>query len=146
MPARWYPSSTTVRVRAPAMYRSTIVLSGTEGRSWGRRKVSPSLRRSFCTEACWTPCVAAGRTSDMSSSIARSVSSSLKSSSLLGGAFTGSEYAFWTSFQKSSCGRPSCSYLLHPAFQPRRSEEHTSELQSRPHLVCRLLLEKKKKN
>src|SRR3989442_9894235 len=30
--------------------------------------------------------------------------------------------------------------------QPRwtRSEEHTSELQSRPHLVCRLLLEKKK--
>src|SRR5690554_6988135 len=28
---------------------------------------------------------------------------------------------------------------------PHRSEEHTSELQSRPHLVCRLLLEKKKK-
>src|SRR5690554_7746535 len=27
-----------------------------------------------------------------------------------------------------------------------RSEEHTSELQSRPHLVCRLLLEKKKYN
>src|SRR5436305_5393698 len=28
--------------------------------------------------------------------------------------------------------------------EPLRSEEHTSELQSRPHLVCRLLLEKKK--
>src|SRR5690348_18182934 len=28
----------------------------------------------------------------------------------------------------------------------RRSEEHTSELQSPVHLVCRLLLEKKKKN
>src|SRR3989442_2850785 len=28
--------------------------------------------------------------------------------------------------------------------QAARSEEHTSELQSRPHLVCRLLLEKKK--
>src|SRR2546422_5869318 len=28
----------------------------------------------------------------------------------------------------------------------KRSEEHTSELQSRLHLVCRLLLEKKKKN
>src|SRR5690554_7669076 len=28
----------------------------------------------------------------------------------------------------------------------RRSEEHTSELQSRPHLVCRLLREKKKHN
>src|SRR5690554_7685829 len=35
-----------------------------------------------------------------------------------------------------------------PEERPRRaprSEEHTSELQSRPHLVCRLLLEKKKK-
>src|SRR5690554_7166072 len=31
------------------------------------------------------------------------------------------------------------------ALKPNRSEEHTSELQSRPHLVCRLLLEKKKK-
>src|SRR2546422_8369933 len=32
------------------------------------------------------------------------------------------------------------------AWRPPRSEEHTSELQSRLHLVCRLLLEKKKKN
>src|SRR3989442_9427301 len=31
-----------------------------------------------------------------------------------------------------------------PTRSARRSEEHTSELQSRPHLVCRLLLEKKK--
>src|SRR6266498_156962 len=31
------------------------------------------------------------------------------------------------------------------SWRRRRSEEHTSELQSRPHLVCRLLLEKKKK-
>src|SRR3989442_2892718 len=31
-----------------------------------------------------------------------------------------------------------------PAPDLARSEEHTSELQSRPHLVCRLLLEKKK--
>src|SRR5687768_18057787 len=30
--------------------------------------------------------------------------------------------------------------------RPTRSEEHTSELQSRLHLVCRLLLEKKNKN
>src|SRR5690625_5865254 len=29
---------------------------------------------------------------------------------------------------------------------PNRSEEHTSELQSRGHLVCRLLLEKKNRN
>src|SRR5690554_7581424 len=32
-----------------------------------------------------------------------------------------------------------------PLSDKARSEEHTSELQSRPHLVCRLLLEKKKK-
>src|SRR3712207_8880973 len=31
-----------------------------------------------------------------------------------------------------------------PATLPERSEEHTSELQSRQYLVCRLLLEKKK--
>src|SRR5690554_3594148 len=39
------------------------------------------------------------------------------------------------------------SYLIAPLLlfgTPTRSEEHTSELQSRPHLVCRLLLEKKK--
>src|SRR3989442_10659405 len=40
--------------------------------------------------------------------------------------------------------------ISHPTTTTRtisntRSEEHTSELQSRPHLVCRLLLEKKKK-
>ena len=32
------------------------------------------------------------------------------------------------------------------AFDPDRSEEHTSELRSRLHLVCRLLLEKKKRS
>src|SRR5690625_5424059 len=40
-------------------------------------------------------------------------------------------------------------FLLRPPSEPAieivRSEEHTSELQSRGHLVCRLLLEKKKK-
>src|SRR5690625_6428965 len=33
-----------------------------------------------------------------------------------------------------------------PGHRRRRSEEHTSELQSRGHLVCRLLLEKKNIN
>src|SRR5690554_7528378 len=33
-------------------------------------------------------------------------------------------------------------YIQKPAVDFCRSEEHTSELQSRPHLVCRLLLEK----
>src|SRR2546428_9698497 len=54
---------------------------------------------------------------------------------------------------------PACARLKSPArsrrrlrragsrklHRPRRSEEHTSELQSRSDLVCRLLLEKKKK-
>src|SRR5690606_39390871 len=35
--------------------------------------------------------------------------------------------------------------LIEDRALPRRSEEHTSELQSRENLVCRLLLEKKKK-
>src|SRR2546422_1314133 len=35
--------------------------------------------------------------------------------------------------------------VRHQRGQESRSEEHTSELQSRLHLVCRLLLEKKKK-
>src|SRR3989475_1587428 len=35
--------------------------------------------------------------------------------------------------------------LHHPRCGGRRSEEHTSELQSQSNLVCRLLLEKKKK-
>src|SRR5690348_17750940 len=42
---------------------------------------------------------------------------------------------------------PRCSTASKPTSHPRsaRSEEHTSELQSPVHLVCRLLLEKKKK-
>src|SRR5258708_24353287 len=48
------------------------------------------------------------------------------------------------------CGTPSSvsrkSSTLRPSMKlPFRSEEHTSELQSPDHLVCRLLLEKKKK-
>src|SRR2546427_3225221 len=35
--------------------------------------------------------------------------------------------------------------FLTPALRNERSEEHTSELQSQSNLVCRLLLEKKKK-
>src|SRR5690606_42164902 len=42
-------------------------------------------------------------------------------------------------------GRSGACPSTHPARVIRRSEEHTSELQSRENLVCRLLLEKKKK-
>src|SRR2546429_2052570 len=43
----------------------------------------------------------------------------------------------------ADCNRAMASFSS-PATSARRSEEHTSELQSRLHLVCRLLLEKKK--
>src|SRR3712207_7766858 len=39
-----------------------------------------------------------------------------------------------------------CEHGMEPAWARVRSEEHTSELQSRQYLVCRLLLEKKKKS
>src|SRR3712207_7947014 len=40
-------------------------------------------------------------------------------------------------------GQPPAAWTRRP-WRPLRSEEHTSELQSRQYLVCRLLLEKKK--
>src|SRR5687768_17918838 len=49
---------------------------------------------------------------------------------------------------KTTVGLGFASIPQHPKTRPKqgdRSEEHTSELQSRLHLVCRLLLEKKKK-
>src|SRR3989442_5424689 len=42
-------------------------------------------------------------------------------------------------------GTQFCKTIIGIDHEYLRSEEHTSELQSRPHLVCRLLLEKKKK-
>src|SRR5687768_18242148 len=41
--------------------------------------------------------------------------------------------------------REACAIEIETLKRPIRSEEHTSELQSRLHLVCRLLLEKKNK-
>src|SRR3989442_11688127 len=55
----------------------------------------------------------------------------------------------YTTLFRSICTREarhrgSCGSGRARPLSERRSEEHTSELQSRPHLVCRLLLEKKK--
>src|SRR5690349_22841422 len=48
-------------------------------------------------------------------------------------------------FSRRSTGRDACRSSPTPEYSLRwRSEEHTSELQSRRDLVCRLLLEKKK--
>src|SRR5690606_42160213 len=51
-------------------------------------------------------------------------------------------------FRNLSTCKPNffCRGWQEKTFQYRRSEEHTSELQSRENLVCRLLLEKKKQN
>src|SRR2546422_11702432 len=49
----------------------------------------------------------------------------------------------WRGRRRSGTGSPGATAGTRPR---KRSEEHTSELQSRLHLVCRLLLEKKKKN
>src|SRR5690554_7268462 len=48
-------------------------------------------------------------------------------------------------FYGAGCGTDRMKNHFKAIFEEYRSEEHTSELQSRPHLVCRLLLEKKKK-
>src|SRR2546422_3093526 len=51
----------------------------------------------------------------------------------------------WTQDGKEDkCAHRTFSWTRGQARKPNRSEEHTSELQSRLHLVCRLLLEKKK--
>src|SRR2546429_5326055 len=53
----------------------------------------------------------------------------------------------WVAKQKKRLGRryESYWYTTVKGEWTKRSEEHTSELQSRLHLVCRLLLEKKKR-
>src|SRR5690554_67253 len=48
-----------------------------------------------------------------------------------------------TAWLTTACRFPGQRLLSWALLLPLRSEEHTSELQSRPHLVCRLLLEKK---
>src|SRR3712207_7548485 len=45
---------------------------------------------------------------------------------------------------RSELARDHAFRVTHGCAAPQRSEEHTSELQSRQYLVCRLLLEKKK--
>src|SRR5690554_7243087 len=56
----------------------------------------------------------------------------------------GHAWSRWCSVPGGTGLRGSSSWCSRFKASPGRSEEHTSELQSRPHLVCRLLLEKKK--
>src|SRR5215471_19541878 len=54
-------------------------------------------------------------------------------------------FPYTTLFRSPRRRQPAGAGCLHGRCARRRSEEHTSELQSRRDLVCRLLLEKKKK-
>src|SRR5258708_16207490 len=54
--------------------------------------------------------------------------------------------AFWRGWLAGVAYFAIGTWWVTEAFMVDRSEEHTSELQSPDHLVCRLLLEKKKKN
>src|SRR5271165_6683440 len=56
-------------------------------------------------------------------------------------------FPYTTLFRSQAAAKYSRASIFGPSSTggpPRRSEEHTSELQSRENLVCRLLLEKKK--
>src|SRR6266480_6672845 len=54
-------------------------------------------------------------------------------------------FPYTTLFRSRGCARPWPGRRRRQRGSRRRSEEHTSELQSHVNLVCRLLLEKKKK-
>src|SRR5258706_769722 len=72
-------------------------------------------------------------------------SRSLGVEKLIGGEFE-AELVAWASGSDGRAQETSVTSMERLAFRIPRSEEHTSELQSLTNLVCRLLLEKKKKN
>src|SRR2546430_14863354 len=55
------------------------------------------------------------------------------------------EYQGWAARLRADFGPQAADFVLAHRLVESRSEEHTSELQSQSNLVCRLLLEKKKK-
>src|SRR2546422_5639218 len=75
--------------------------------------------------------------------------SSARSTLITGDSFPGERDGELGAAPRRAVDREPAAQHLHAVLDPPqpevRSEEHTSELQSRLHLVCRLLLEKKKK-
>src|SRR5206468_8233503 len=88
-----------------------------------KREVRDGEIQPACAQACPTTAIVFGDLNDPESAVSR-LSRSTRGTKLL----------------EDVGAKPKITYLL------RRSEEHTSELQSRSDLVCRLLLEKKKKH
>src|SRR6266487_6296573 len=97
----------------------------------------------------WAPCPArhGNRYREAGRRAARSLRSTSSGTSSTGGrsSATSSTRASWSTSLGGQGGTTS-STRIRTGAGSRRSEEHTSELQSPVHLVCRLLLEKKKKN
>src|SRR2546422_4093282 len=91
-------------------------------------------------------CARASRRSSRSARRGSRVSEQLLIDRMLGGD-RGALARLMTLVENRAPGLPALMSRLHPhTGRAHRSEEHTSELQSRLHLVCRLLLEKKKNN
>src|SRR2546422_2578308 len=101
-------------------------------RNWGKKSSKPGGRRWLSARS--TCCDLMNTTAGFTCS-AMDTKASLRSATAFG-TTTGVRGALpWA---------PSSDGVGESGRRPERSEEHTSELQSRLHLVCRLLLEKKK--
>src|SRR2546422_727226 len=101
---------------------------------------STSSWNTHASQACFARCCDARATSSTSFRVSLYFSARPSAVSAMDRPHCGS---FSASQRRSSSGAEG------PSRRPQRaprSEEHTSELQSRLHLVCRLLLEKKKKH
>src|SRR5699024_11882998 len=92
-----------------------------------------------------SPSINAIRASNFSTSVCSASSSSLSDKLMLGvhggSPFNCSSYIKVSSLGKTACFLIKNLYWAGSSNFPSRSEEHTSELQSRFELVCRLLLE-----
>src|SRR2546422_2850987 len=139
---RTYTEASGARKGAPwRRYEITATYEACRLRQRSSRRASPK-RSTYATNAGVGPRHRSSSTSRNSGASVRSVARSLNSSarsrcspSTEGGKSSIAPYSF-TSRAAVTAPIPR---------MPGRSEEHTSELQSRLHLVCRLLLEKKKK-
>src|SRR5207253_5782897 len=103
---------------------------------------TPQRARNFCIMACCS-----GARSSMNNQLTRNDSNQMRSrrrAGLSAGEGACKRMKEGTSNSRAESLSASCKRALASASSCVRSEEHTSELQSRGHLVCRLLLEKKK--
>src|SRR2546425_8936814 len=115
----------------PTAEQKAIMRTAREECAAAARKVGTSRRRFLQTGAAYAICLAAIN----------------KVMGTRGGHYAWAQDSCGLNAPIGTRGTPTYFDLAHPGAQlNNRSEEHTSELQSLAYLVCRLLLEKKKKN